>query len=466
MLWSSGALVLALVGTAAAGPVLPSRVADEHLERARRGEEINPSRTWALFQDGHILNTEAHWKNAIKFDSFEPTPIDWMRDPKPETKREELEKRCQEPCQGNPVDIATFIFDEEKVKTYKQDKTVDDYIKDLEPRQKGPFPTLCLCEKISDDDFSKIMKTLNELPDVVRTGTPIIAIRNVETPNNDSKNKVVIVPKRMIGDTSAIFQEALAVLFTPEVKEKFEKEIAKDICVARKDALDDTKKAFIYAAVLYQSLWRAPFMRHGIKHPNGTRAFHNANLSCMYFQLRAVGDLVYKEGTADRINRSYLYPHEETVEVHAVSEQTTVFRLTEMPCAVHGGKISIEHGLSDCKQYGRKMTDPEVGKLITGNGELLSKKGTIITPDDKNKKNYYNPGRPKCEFTTHGNAFPDGREVTWAKTLKFDKSKNGVPRFDNYSSTFITWEMEWSDGAKQSIRFSLYPAAACEGPAS
>ncbi|RKP02125.1 hypothetical protein CXG81DRAFT_18166 [Caulochytrium protostelioides] len=259
-------------------------------------------------------------------------------------------------------------------------------------------------------------------------------------------DKMLVIPTKSVTNDTEIFLEGLGLHFS-ENQQAFEEAIEKDSCVAREEARQDTKKAFMYAAALYQNKWRAPFSKM-LTHADRVGPYHEANLSCMYFQLRAVGKLVYHDEPKHLPSPSTLYPFRSRVEKFAGARQPATFSVERMPCVEIGGKISIKH--SGARGADNEFSDPNKGKLTTG-------RGTIIK---NGKKDDFDPQKPTCRYASvHGNNsryYPH----PWEKEFVF--TANSVPEWGDYGNTYVSYEMTWKDKSKQVVNFNLYPPSACK----
>ncbi|RKO96374.1 hypothetical protein CAUPRSCDRAFT_11935 [Caulochytrium protostelioides] len=418
MRWSEWAgplatLVLALAGPVAAGPISTSSLTASHHQLDRRDAATGK---WALFQADHQRNTDDHWRQVTKFRPDKTYGI-WDRDPAPKESAEELKKQCHTPCDGDPVEA----FKPKFLSSLGGDQDV--------------FPIVCVCEKITDDKLADFFRNYSQLP-IVHRRVPFVAIRKGDEPAPNNSN-VFVFPTEPT-DASDLLLRGVAALYSPDVEKEFKQALDKDTCVARQDALTDSRKAFAYAAVLYQNLWRYNTSQSG-SWKIDTKPYHDANLSCMYFQLRAVGKLVWQDKDEHLMSPKTLYPLYANIENYAGATEKMIFELTEMPCAKDNGKIVFAHNPVKCKKGTGNYSDPEEGMFLTGNGKIISKDHGIIEEWAAKKKDFFNPGRPTYN----------------------------VPDFTKYEDTHMIYKMNWHDNKtkennEQMISLSLYPASACD----
>ncbi|RKO97003.1 hypothetical protein CAUPRSCDRAFT_11305 [Caulochytrium protostelioides] len=295
-------------------------------------------------------------------------------------------------------------------------------------------------------------KSLNSLPNIVRETFTVAVIGNDQLPE-PKDSKVLLIRTSDIGKTQDLFIRRLATFYTSEVEKEFQQARDKDTCVPREDAKQNPKQAFIHAATLYQNLWRTKEIidSNGVKN---SRRYHLANISCMYYQMRAVGKLVWKDDEKTLPSPKSLYPYATTIELAANAEFHSKFIVNEMPCAKESGKLAFKINAVECTGLRKNFTDPNKGWFETDGGRTLSpKRGLLEKGAAQTKDDLYNPGRPSCIFAT---------SVPWKKELKFEAKKKTVPNFESYETTFFVWNMVWSDNFTQTIPISLYPASACD----
>ncbi|RKP04309.1 hypothetical protein CXG81DRAFT_16284 [Caulochytrium protostelioides] len=441
MQWSDWAgplasLVLALAGTVTAGPILGSSAANMHQQLDRR--EFAQAEKWVLYRRDHERNNEDKWNELMEY--LEPSPVynaenrPWTRDTPPKESVEELKKDCKTSCQGDPVDVFPARY---------ADSSVD--------AATAKFPTICVCQKMESTEITDFFDRFNKLPQLIRESAPLVVIGNVTQLNADLIRLVFPAKLDTPNLMENVFKQGLAALYSSSIEKEFKQAMDKDTCIVREDA-KDPKQAFVYAAVLYHNLWRANRAKDEFGRKD-IRPYHDANLSCMYFQMRAVGRLVWKE-TAQLIGPNTLYPHTQYIEIHAGEKYRSKLKVESMPCARSDSRLDFKIVPEECAALRTAFTDPEEGWFEIG-GRIFSKnrglleKGAATTV----KEDAFNPGKPKC--------FLDHYLTPWSKKLEF-KAPQSVPDFNHYADTFFRVNLRWSDKKEQTLYYSLYPASACD----
>ncbi|RKP02454.1 hypothetical protein CXG81DRAFT_17898 [Caulochytrium protostelioides] len=197
-------------------------------------------------------------------------------------------------------------------------------------------------QRNTDDHWRQVTKfrpDKTQLP-IVHRRVPFVAIRKGDEPAPNNSNVFVFPtePTDARYVLSDLLLRGVAALYSPDVEKEFKQALDKDTCVARQDALTDSRKAFAYAAVLYQNLWRYNTSQSG-SWKIDTKPYHDANLS-------------------------------------------------------YNGKIVFAHNPVKCKKGTGNYSDPEEGMFLTGNGKIISKDHGIIEEWAAKKKDFFNPGRP------------------------------------------------------------------------